>query len=235
MKVALLVPTLNEIVGLKVIMPRVKKEWFHEIFFIDGNSTDGTIEFIKENNYNLILEKKPGVRFAQIEAFESMESDIVMTFSPDGNCIPELIPNLIEEMKKGFDMVIASRYKDGAKSDDDTVVTAFGNWLFTKIINILYGGTFTDSLTNFRIYKKCLIKDLDLDKEETYASGEKLFNTPLGIEPILSTRAAKKSLKVGEIAADEPDRIGGVTKLRVWRQGAAYMYQILREKFVWHC
>ena len=56
MKVALLIPTLNEIVGLKIIMPRVKREWFHEIIFIDGNSTDGTIEYIKENNYNLILE-----------------------------------------------------------------------------------------------------------------------------------------------------------------------------------
>ena len=57
----------------------------------------------------------------------------------------------------------------------------------------------------------------------------------MGIEPILSTRAVKKSLKISEIAADEPARIGGETKLRIIKHGSAYLFQILREKFVWHC
>jgi len=56
-------------------------------------------------------------------------------------------------------MVIASRYLAGAKSYDNDTVTAFGNWMFTKIINILFGGHYTDTLVGFRAWKKsCLTK-----------------------------------------------------------------------------
>ena len=50
---------------------------------------------------------------------------------------------------------------------------------------------------------------------------------------MLSVRAAKRKLKVTEIPGDEPPRIGGERKLRIWRWGAAYYYQFLREVFVW--
>ena len=64
------------------------------------------------------------------------------TFSPDGNSIPELIPNLISKMKEDHDMVIVSRYLDDAKSDDDDIITRFGNWLFTKTIKEITNFTF---------------------------------------------------------------------------------------------
>ena len=51
--------------------------------------------------------------------------------------LPKYLPLLIDQVKKGSDMVIVSRYKDNAKSYDDTIVTAIGNYMFTKIVNIL--------------------------------------------------------------------------------------------------
>ncbi|MBU2541502.1 MAG: glycosyltransferase family 2 protein [Candidatus Omnitrophica bacterium] len=236
MKVALLIPTLNEIDGLKQIMPRIKREWVDEIVFVDGYSTDGTIDYIKENGWTLIFEKHlgSGVRNAFIDALEAVNSEVLITFSPDGNCIPELIPKLIEKMKEGYDMVIASRYAKGAKSYDDTPVTAFGNWMFTTLMNLLHGGKYTDVMNIFRIYKKSLVRELDLDKDITYSTPEKLFRTKIGWEPILSVRAAKRKLKVAEIPGDEPKRIGGEAKLQVFKWGAAYLFQVLREVFIWH-
>ena len=38
------------------------------------------------------------------------------------------IPVLLEKMEEGYDMVIASRYLDAAKSEDDDWLTGFGNW-----------------------------------------------------------------------------------------------------------
>ncbi|MBF0488749.1 MAG: glycosyltransferase family 2 protein [Nitrospirae bacterium] len=233
MKVALLIPTFNEIVGLRQIMPKIKREWVDEIVFVDGNSTDGSIEYIRENNYTLYLEKVPGVRRAMIDAINTIESDVIITFSPDGNCIPELIPKLVEKMREGYDMVIVSRYGDGAKSYDDNIVTGFGNWFFTRTVNFLYGGRYTDVMGIYRAYKKELVSSLDLDKEITYTTPEKLFRTRLFWEPILSTRAAKRKLKIAEIAGDEPKRIGGEAKLQTIKWGAAYMYQVLREKVWW--
>ncbi|MEO5360872.1 MAG: glycosyltransferase family 2 protein [Nitrospirota bacterium] len=233
MKVALLIPTFNEIIGLRQIMPMIKREWVDEIVFVDGNSTDGTIDYIRENNYTLFLEKVPGVRRAMIEAIRSVTSDVLITFSPDGNCLPELIPKLVDKMREGYDMVIVSRYADGAKSYDDNIITGFGNWLFTNTINFLHGGSYTDVMGIYRAYKKELVSSLDLDKDITYTTPEKLFRTRLFWEPILSTRAAKRKLKITEIAGDEPKRIGGEAKLQTIKWGAAYMYQVLRDKVWW--
>jgi len=234
MKTTLLIPTLNEVNGMKIIMPRIKPEWIDQMIIVDGGSVDGTIEYAQSHNYPIYFQKKKGIRYAYLEVLPIIEGDIVITFSPDGNSIPELIPQLIEKMKEGFDMVIASRYFSGAKSADDDIVTGFGNWLFTNTVNFLHGGHYTDAMVIYRAFKTKLIYDLALDKEESYQLPEKLFKTTIGWEPLLSVRAAKKKLRICEIPGDEPARIGGTRKLQVIRWGGAYYFQFFRELFFWH-
>ncbi len=233
MKTTLLILTLNELSGMKMIMPRIKREWVDQILIVDGGSTDGTLEYIKENGYELAFQKNRGVRYAYLDVMDLIRGDIVIPFSPDGNSIPELIPPLVEKMKDGYDMIIVSRYAKGAKSYDDGIITGFGNWLFTNTINLLYGAKYTDAMVMYRAWKKTIIRDLDLDKEASYDYAEKMFGTKIGVEPLLSVRAAKRKLKCGDIPGDEPARIGGERKLQVLRWGAAYMLQVLREKFYW--
>lgn len=232
-KITLLVMTLNEIDGMRAIMPLVKREWFDQIIVVDGGSIDGTIEWARGQGYEVYVQRKRGFRHAYTEVMPLVSGDVVVTFSPDGNSIPELIPALIAKMSEGYDMVIVSRYLGSAKSEDDDVVTAFGNWLFTKTVNVLHGGKYTDVMVIYRAYRKQLIFDLDLDKEEGYGLVEKLFHTQISWEPLLSVRAAKRKLKVAEIAGDEPPRIGGERKLKVLQWGAAYYCQFLREVFCW--
>ena len=233
MKVTLLVLTLNEIEGMKVIMPKIKREWVDQILILDGGSTDGTIEYAKEHDYELYVQKKKGFRYAYIEALSLIRGDVVITFSPDGNSMPDLIPALVNKIKEGYDMVIASRYLNGAKSEDDDLITGFGNWLFTKTVNLLYRARYTDAMVILRIYKKSLIYNLDLDKDKSYTTPEKLFLCKLSWEPLLSVRAAKRRLKIAEIFGHEPPRIGGERKLKVLQWGAAYYFQFLREVFFW--
>lgn len=233
MKVTLLIPTLNEIGGMKAIMPKIKPEWCDQILIIDGGSTDGTVEYAKEKGYPIIIQKKKGLRSGYLEALPYIERDVVITFSPDGNSIAELIPPLIEKMKEGYDMVIVSRYADGAKSYDDDMITGFGNWLFTSTINLLHGSRYTDAMVMFRAYKTRIIYDLDLDKEASYAFEEKLYRTNISWEPLLSVRAAKRRLKCADIPGDEPPRIGGERKLKVIKWGLAYMTQVFKELFYW--
>lgn len=218
---------------MKVIMPRVKKNWCDQIIILDGGSTDGTVEYAKSEGYFVYVQKKPGFRHAYNEVLSYIEGDVVITFSPDGNSVPELIPRLIEKMKEGYDMVIASRYLDDAKSEDDDVVTAFGNWLFTTTVNLLFKAKYTDVMVIFRAYKTKFIYELELEKEESHALPEKIFNTRISWEPLLSVRAAKRKLKIAEIPGDEPERIGGERKLQILRWGGAYYFQFLREVFFW--
>lgn len=233
MKITLLIPTLNEEEGMRTIMPKVKSEWFDQILVVDGNSKDKTVEVAKEMGYDVVLQKSPGIRGAYMDALPHIKGDAILTFSPDGNSIPELLPDCIAKFKEGYDMVIVSRYAEGAKSYDDDAVTSFGNWLFTTSINVLHGAKYTDAMVIYRIYHTRLITELDLDKDESHATPEKLFCTNISWEPLLSVRAAKRKLKVTEIPGDEPAREGGERELQVIRWGAAYMFQVIREVFCW--
>ncbi len=229
MKTTLFVLTYNEIEGIKAIMPRIKKEWVDEIIVVDGGSTDGTLEYAKEQGYVTYVQKKKGIRHAYIEGIPLVKTDYIISFSPDGNSVPEAIPNLIKKIEEGNDMVIASRYLEHAKSHDDDFVTRFGNWLFTKLINVFHGSNYTDALVIYRIYKKSLFYELKMDTEESY-NMEKWFFTTMGIEPLLSIRCAKYKKKYTEIPEDEPERIGGERKLQIIRWGATYLIQIIKER-----
>lgn len=234
MKTTLLVAAWNELEGMKAIMPQIKREWVDQILVVDGQSTDGTAEWAREQGYDVIVQQKPGgLRYGYYDALPHIKGDVVITFSPDGNSLADKIPALVEKMKEGYDMVIVSRYLDDATSEDDDFLTGFGNWFFTKTVNVLHGGHYTDSMVIFRAFKKQLVYDLDLDKEESYSIPERLFRCKLSWEPLLSVRAAKCGLKVGEIPGSEPPRIGGERKLKVFKWGAAFYFQFLYEVFCW--
>lgn len=227
--VTLLVPTLNEIDGMREVMPQVKREWVDQILVVDGQSTDGTAEYARQQGYDVCVQKEKGLRKAYNEAWPLIRGEIVITFSPDGNCLPELIPPLIEKMREGYDMVVVSRYLKGAKSADDNLITAFGNWFFTHLmINGLHGSHYTDTLGMYRAYKTKLFYELGIDQDEAYAQ-EKFLFTVMGCEPLISVRMAKRKLKVTEIPGDEPKRPKGRSKLQIIRWGIAYVFQIIRE------
>lgn len=231
MKVTLVVPAWNEIESLPVIMPRVDRSLFEQILIIDGGSVDGTIEWCKAQNYEVYVQKQKGLRKAYQEAMPLIRGDVIITFSPDGNSVPEELPALIAKMKEGYDMVIVSRYLGSAKSEDDDMVTAFGNWFFTTLTNTLYHANYTDAFVMYRAYRKQIFYDLGFESDRGFLLPERLFCTHVSIEPLLSMRAAKHKLKITEIPGDEPARIGGVRKLQIIRWGLTFLWQAIMERF----
>lgn len=230
--VTLFMPVLNEVEGLKAILPTIRSEWCDQILVVDGGSHDGTLEYARACGLDTYVQRRKGIRHAYIEAWPLIRGEIVVTFSPDGNCPPEGIPMLLERMREGHDMVIASRYLGDARSEDDDLLTGAGNWMFTTLINLLHGGHYTDAMGIFRAYRTELFYTLGLDREEGYAP-ERLAFTVIGIEPLLSIRGAKRRLKIAEVGVSEPARIGGERKLQMFRWGAAYLMQTFRE--LYHC
>ena len=68
MTVTLLVPTLNEAVGMRSVMPKVKKEWVDQILIVDGKSKDGTADIAREMGYDVVIQQTPGIRGAYMDA-----------------------------------------------------------------------------------------------------------------------------------------------------------------------
>ncbi len=233
MTTTLVALTLNEIDGVKAILPQIDRLWFDQILVLDGGSRDGTIEWCRENGYEVYVQKKHGIRYAYLEGLPLFRGDVILTISPDGNCPVESIPALLAKMKEGYDLVIGSRYLGEASSQDDDWITGFGNWLFTRTVNLLHSGRYTDAMVIYRAFRRDLIYELDLHKEESYLLPETLFGTVMSWEPLMSVRAAKKRKRIGEVSVGEPPRIGGERKLQIWRWGAAYYFQFFRELWYW--
>jgi glycosyltransferase involved in cell wall biosynthesis len=231
MKTTLLALTLNEIDGVRTIMPQIPPGLFDQTLILDGGSTDGTIEWARDQGYTVYVQKRKGIRFAYLEALPLIEGDVIVSISPDGNCDPAVLPALLDKIREGYDLVIGSRYMAGVKSDDDDIVTAFGNWLFTRTVNALYGARYSDVMVIYRAFTRQLIYDLGLDRDSSYTLPEKLFRTVISWEPLMSVRAAKRGKRIGEVPAGEPKRIGGQRKLQVLRWGAAYYFQFWKERF----
>lgn len=233
MRSSLVALTLNEIDGVREILPRIDRSWCDQILIVDGGSTDGTIEWCRSHGFEVYVQKKRGIRFAYLEALPLITGDVILTLSPDGNCPVEFIPMILSKINEGYDLVIGSRYLGSAKSDDDDLLTGFGNWLFTGTVNVLYRASYTDAMVIYRAFRRPLVEELDLHAEESYQLPERLFHTVISWEPLMSVRAAKAHKRIAEVAVGEPPRIGGERKLQIWRWGAAYYFQFLRELWFW--
>jgi glycosyltransferase involved in cell wall biosynthesis len=232
MKTTILIMVLDEIQCLPIIMPQIDRKWADQILVVDGGSTDGSIEWCKENNWPVYEQKRKGIRFGYIESIPLCIGDVILTMSPDGNCDVSKIPAMIAVAKGGFDLTVGSRYLN-SKSDDDDLLTGFGNLCFRELVYYLYGGHLTDPMVIYRAFRKELFYELELHKEETYSLYERLFHTVISIEPIMTVRAIKAKKLIMEIGVGEPARIGGTRKLQIWRWGAAYLTQIIREVWFW--
>lgn len=222
MSVTVVIPTLNEIDGIKAILPKIQKKWADEWFIIDGGSIDGTIEEAKKYGFKVVHQKSNGLGAGYREAVKLAKSDYVLFFHPDGNCIPEDIVRLIEKTYEGdYDLVQISRFGYGGVSIDDTPLTSFGNHMFTFLVNTFFGGRLTDALFGFKIIKKKIFQSLELDGE---------FQTA---EQQVSIRVLKRKLNICEIGGVEPKRIGGEAKMKPLTTGAALSIQIIKEFIFW--
>jgi glycosyltransferase involved in cell wall biosynthesis len=219
MKTTLAILALNEIEAIQVVVPQIQRDWVDEIIVVDGGSTDGTIEWCEAHGLRVLRQRRRGYGAGMREVIEIAQGDVVIEFMADGNCDPAAIPRLIEKMSEGYDLVIGSRYTDGARSFDDTWVTRFGNWGFTKMINVLFGGSFTDAMMGFRAYRIAAFKTMQIDEDGL------TFPTQGSIE------FTKHGYKIGEVGANEPKRIGGVRKAHNLRTGLALLKMIARERF----
>lgn len=216
--ITLLLPTFNEIDGLKLIFPKVDLSLFDDVLIVDGGSTDGTVEFAIENNIRIMSQLRSGLSEAVLDAIETINTEYVIEFSMDGNCLPEILEELVNELYDGNDLVIVSRYLPPAKSYDDNFITAVGNFLFSTIINLMGKPKITDSLGMYRGFKTSII---DLPEFKKFLIG------PV-FEPLTSMVACSRNMLVKEIAGDEPLRVGGQSKMRVIYNGSCILLAIIR-------
>tara|TARA_B100000749_G_C18430494_1_gene467719 strand:- start:1273 stop:1932 length:660 start_codon:yes stop_codon:yes gene_type:complete len=218
MSTALLILTWNEVDAVRVIFPKIKKEWVDEILVVDGGSTDGTIEETKKNGFRIIQQEIKGHGGAIISGIKNTISDNIIIFGPDGNHEPEEIPRLIQKIEEGYDQVVVSRFtKQSVIREPNYGFVKFGNKFFTFFANILFKGNLSDTMTDSRIITRNAFNELDFDA---------LFSDST---LTMSIRGMKKRQRMTEIIGDQGRRIGGERKMKPFKTGMVLIKRILKE------
>jgi glycosyltransferase involved in cell wall biosynthesis len=221
--VTLVVLTLNEIDGAGHVFPKLPLSSVDEVLVVDGGSTDGTIEFFRARGVQVIVQQQRGRGEAFRLAVQHARNEWLIFFSPDGNEDPADIARLVDGLAAGYDMVIASRFMAGARSEDDDnfpfASRRWGNLMFTWLVNVLFRGPrITDTINGYRAVTRTAFRRIDPDAQG-YA-----------IEFQMSMRALRLGLRVLEIPTQEGDRVGrGVSKLNAVPVGFKFLGLLLRE------
>ena len=219
---AVVITTLNEIDGVKELLPKIKKEWAEEWLIVDGNSNDGTVDEVKKLGFNIALQKKKGHGDAVSRGVSDTKSDFILYWGPDGNHELQEIPTLIGKIKEGFDQVVISRFGKTSVNLDAGRMDTFGNKMFTFLINIFFGGRLTDALNLSRIITRKSMLRLKFDAEGLDSTTQ------------MSIRALKQKHKIIAISGNEGKRIGGKRKMEPIPVGWDLTKLIILEFIFWN-
>jgi len=222
MSTAVIITTLNEIDGVKELLPKIKKEWAEEWLVVDGNSNDGTIDQVKKLGFNIALQNKKGHGDAVARGVSDTKSEFIVYWGPDGNHELQEIPTLIEKIKEGFDQVIISRFGKTSVNLDAGHMDTFGNKMFTFLINMFFGGHLTDALNLSRIITRKSMLQLKFDAEGLDSTTQ------------MSIRALKQKHKIIAITGNEGKRIGGKRKMEPIPVGWDLTKLIILEFIFWN-
>jgi len=222
MSTAVVITTLNEIDGVKELLPKIKKEWAEEWLIVDGNSNDGTVDEVKKLGFNVALQNKKGHGDAVSRGVSDTKSDFILYWGPDGNHELQEIPTLIGKIKEGFDQVIISRFGKTSVNLDAGRMDTFGNKMFTFLINIFFGGRLTDALNLSRIITRKSMLRLKFDAEGLDSTTQ------------MSIRALKQKHKIITISGNEGKRIGGKRKMEPIPVGWDLTKLIILEFIFWN-
>ncbi|MEO0294167.1 MAG: polyprenol monophosphomannose synthase [candidate division WOR-3 bacterium] len=175
-RISVILPTYNEreniislIDKIMEVLPERK-----EILVIDDNSPDGTAnlvaDYCKRNPIVrlIVRENERGLRTAIERGIKEAKGDIIVWMDSDGSMPPEKIPELIGEIKKGYDVAVGSRYVKGGKDrrTDSRKFILFFHKLLSRIIvsftSFMLNKSFKDWTSGFIAIKSEIVKKIPL-------------------------------------------------------------------------
>lgn len=141
---------------------------------VDSHSPDGTGEVVKEiakkkkNVY--LLETPRGLGVSLINGYryavEKLKADIVIPNDCDFQWDPELIPEMLEKINEGYDVVVPSRHVKGA-GESFTGFRKLTHFISNDLLNGYWAGIHEvkDKAGNFKTIRvKNILEKVNLDK-----------------------------------------------------------------------
>lgn len=212
-KIAVLVPCYNEEVAVAKVVKDFQTALPNAtIFVFDNNSTDNTAAAARAAGAEVFLERHQGKGFVVRRMFTDVEADIYVLVDGDATYdAPSARPMIERLLADRLDMVVGNRVDHEAAAYRAGHRT--GNWLLTSFVASVFGPTFKDMLSGYRVFSRRFVKSFPV------------LSGGFEIETELTIHALELGLAAAEIDTPYYARpTGSVSKLNTWRDG----FRILR-------
>ena len=186
------------------------------IYVYDNNSSDATREIAAAAGAVVRTEKMQGKGNVVRRMFADVDADIYVMADGDATyeaaAAPALVRQLIDE---NLDMVVGAR-----KSEVEAAYRRghrLGNAMLTGMLARIFGRTFTDILSGYRIFSRRFVKSFPV------------LSSGFEIETEISVHALELRMPVAEqVTAYAARPEGSESKLNTWRDGFRILGTILR-------
>ncbi len=159
MKTIVIIPAFNESKNLKSLIEEVKR-YKYDYLIINDKSTDDTQKLCKEENYNVLnLPNNLGIAGVTRVGFKYANDnnyDCVVCIDGDGQHQPKYINKMVEEIKKGNDYVVGSRFLENKKPLTPRMI---GSRFFCFLIELKSGIKVSDPTSGMRALGKKTISE----------------------------------------------------------------------------
>lgn len=213
LRVAAIVPCYNEETAVATVVADLRAALpTADIYVYDNNSSDRTSEVARAAGAIVRRESRKGKGNVVRRAFADIEADVYLMIDGDDTydaaAAPQLVRTLLENQ---LDHVVGARVQQS-----DTAYRpghAVGNKFLTGVVRSLYGNSFTDMLSGYRVFSRRYVKSFPALSQE------------FEIETELTIHSLHVRVPAEEVGVGFKDRAeGSESKLRTYRDG----WRILR-------
>jgi glycosyltransferase involved in cell wall biosynthesis len=209
-EISVVIPLYNEEQSLRELFDKIRnvlnRSGRFEVIFVDDGSTDGSMRVLHElrnrdRRVKIIrFRRNYGKSAALSVGFAKAEGDIVITMDADLQDDPNEIPSLVNEIKKGYDLI--SGWK---KKRRDPISKTIPSRFFNFVTSIITGIKIHDFNCGLKAYRKEVVKEVEIYGE---------------LHRYIPVLAHWLGYKVGEIPVQHHQRKYGRTKYglgRFWK------------------
>tara|TARA_X000000950_G_scaffold190066_1_gene229692 strand:+ start:1735 stop:2403 length:669 start_codon:yes stop_codon:yes gene_type:complete len=211
----LLIPAKFEAESLPSVLIELKKFKYKTCVILKETDTD-TINSIKNFDVEVIYQNGIGYGNALIQGINQCKTKYFCIFNADGSFDPKELSSIMKQIEaKNKDFIFASRYEKNAGSDDDTLVTYIGNYIFSFIGKVFFKLEISDILYTF------VVGDTSKAKSLNILSADFQFCVELPI------KAKRNNFKIDTFPSFERKRIAGKKKVSAFKDGFLILKKLI--------
>jgi glycosyltransferase involved in cell wall biosynthesis len=186
-RIAVLLPCFNEqatiaatVEGFRTALPGAT------VYVYDNNSSDNTREVAAVAGAVVRSERQQGKGHVVRRMFADVDADVYVMADGDLTYDPRAAPEMVSQLLAGqLDMVVGTRRHETAASERKGHL--IGNRMFTGILSSLFGRSFNDIFSGYRVFSRRFVKSFPV------------LSSGFEIETEMSVHALELRMPVGEV------------------------------------